>query len=137
MGADRAARDADIVRLRESGLTLEHIAGLYGVTRQRICQILTRNGVQGRLVRPPKLIECRHCHAIYLKGTYSLHVREPEHLDATRYGVVLRLYLAGVKLDEIAQTMGYNSTSTVGSMLEYLRRRGDLTVRRHAPRRPR
>ena len=37
-------RDAEIVRLRENGLTLQEIADRYGLTRERVRQIVERGG---------------------------------------------------------------------------------------------
>ena len=44
IGALTAKRDAEIVSLREQGKTLQEIADTVGLTRQRVHQILTREG---------------------------------------------------------------------------------------------
>lgn len=81
-------RDEHILLLISMGRTLEEIGQVYNISRQRVHQIIQRNGVASvKDIRESRshgtrYLECKTCNISYPKGTFYEHVVLDEHIEA-------------------------------------------------------
>jgi len=76
-------RDAEIIRLRKRRKTLDYIAQNFGLTKQRVHQILEENDRKDLLGwrRPPKRIRknCLHCNTEFGSKMYPSRARKQSY----------------------------------------------------------
>ena len=120
-------RDNRIVKLRKQGKTLAEIGIEFGISRERVRQILLRNGIKGWRPKKVKSIEYHPCECgcntpvavprQYVQG----HYRQRRHLQfwverGATPELVKQLYNAGDTIDELAERF----TASYASMRRYM-----------------
>lgn len=137
------ARNEQIAALirGDLSLTLQDVADVVGITRERVRQICQEHGV----VRHEQLREVRHdgtrrgerdcsrCHAQFRIGAFSEHARSEHHrlgklanprreAKTERNQRLVELYVAGVKIEEILSIMIEEGFSPKGLHYEMIYR---------------
>jgi DNA-binding CsgD family transcriptional regulator len=101
--------------LVQSGLTLQETGAQFGLSRQRVQQVLGEHGYPTR--RPPQGIVCATCGQRYPRGDSKAHRATPEHRRMIsrpgqtekfpeRNQDIVRRYLAGERTQDIAERYG-------------------------------
>lgn len=109
------AHHVAIVTAWRSGRTATALAGEFGISRERVRQIIRRAGYpSARHLKTPRIETCRVCRQEYVDGTYPAHVRAalhgfgvgPRPGPSGKTVAMARAYADGGNTREIAETFG-------------------------------
>lgn len=108
-----AARAAEMYLLFQTPMSLEQVGLRFGVSRQRVQQILTQFGYPTRNLRPA-LVICKMCGEAYPHGAYEAHRAAAGHkfmkpvtrMPQAQIDAVVADYLAGMRGQDIADKHG-------------------------------